>query len=66
MDTPYKISSFCGAGGCVGIGMLADGTVVVADTKRAGSPTLNFTSEEWDAFVAGVKNSEFDLSALRR
>jgi hypothetical protein len=66
MEAPYKISSYCGAGSCVGIGMLADGSVVVADTKVAGGPTLTFTPEEWNAFVAGVKASEFDLSELRR
>ena len=26
-----------------------------------GGPVLTFTQQEWAAFVAGVKNGEFDL-----
>lgn len=64
MNASYKTSSFCGAGGCVGIGLQRDGGVLVADTKIADGPRLRFTCEEWDAFVAGVKNGEFDRASL--
>lgn len=38
--------------------------ILVRDSKLGdGSPVLSFTPDEWDAFVAGVKDLEFDLPA---
>ena len=34
--------------------------VLVRDSKIDGSPVLSFTPQEWKAFIAGVKASEFD------
>lgn len=56
-----RISSFCSDGGCVGVVLDdPDSAVTVVDTKLAGGPELRFTRAEWVAFVAGVKNGEFD------
>ncbi|MGC5011209.1 DUF397 domain-containing protein [Streptosporangium sp. DT93] len=33
---------------------------VLRDSKDPGGPTLFFTRDEWDVFVAGVKLGEFD------
>lgn len=60
MAARVRISSFCSDGGCVGV--VLDEAVRVVDTKAADGPELRFTREEWAAFVAGVKNGEFDLS----
>ena len=61
--TEYKISSFCSAGGCVEVGRAPEGLVVVRDSKDPERrASLAFTAEEWTAFVAGVKNGEFDLT----
>jgi hypothetical protein len=38
-----------------------EGAVAVRDSKQPGGPILVFTPEEWDAFVAGAKDGEFDL-----
>lgn len=58
----FKVSSYCNVGGCVEVGQRADGVVVVRDGKDPDrSRTLEFTREEWAAFIAGVKNGEFDL-----
>jgi hypothetical protein len=54
-----RVSSFCTAGTCVGVGW-QDGDVQVVDTKNLDGATLSFTAEEWRAFVAGVKAGEFD------
>ena len=35
--------------------------ITMRDAKDPNSPTLVFTPAEWDAFVAGVKDGEFDL-----
>jgi hypothetical protein len=59
----FKVSSFCNFGDCVEVGQLPGGAVAVRDTKdRERSTSLVFTPEEWTAFVAGVKNGEFDLT----
>jgi Domain of unknown function (DUF397) len=37
------------------------GAIAVRDSKNPQKGTLIFTPEEWDAFVAGAKDGEFDL-----
>ena len=50
-------------GECVEVGQLPDGFVTVRDTKDPERRTsLTFTRDEWEAFVKGVKNGEFDPS----
>jgi len=59
----YQISSYCNGGGCVEVGRTPGGPVVVRDSKDPERrASLVFTAEEWAAFVAGVKNGEFDLT----
>lgn len=61
----FQISSFCNLGDCVEVGYSTDGSVVVRDTKdSARSAALTFTSDEWTAFVLGVKAGEFDGPAV--
>jgi hypothetical protein len=48
-------------GSCVEVADLTDGGAAVRDTKDKGSgPILCFTAAEWDAFLGGVKDGEFD------
>jgi hypothetical protein len=57
----YRISSFCNLGNCVEVGRSPDGSVTVRDTKDAERRhALTFTTDEWTAFVRGVKAGEFD------
>jgi hypothetical protein len=50
-----------GGGGCVEVADLPDGGRLVRDTKDNGAgPVLRFTAGEWQAFVLGVKDGEFD------
>ena len=56
-----RVSSSCSDGNCVAVGR-SNEDVVVLDTKDASMRALRFTREEWAAFVAGVKNGEFDLT----
>jgi hypothetical protein len=59
--TNFRTSSFCDAGGCVEVGTAPDGAWIVRDAKDADRATsLRFTTEEWAAFVRGVKAGEFD------
>ncbi len=48
-------------GNCVEVVSLPDGEIGVRDSKDRGrGPVLRFTSEEWGAFIGGVRNGEFD------
>ena len=59
--TDFRISSFCSGGGCVEVGQLPGGSVALRDSKDPERrATLEFTHQEWAAFVAGVKAGEFD------
>jgi hypothetical protein len=56
-------SSASSAGGCVEVAHLPQGGVAVRDTKdRAKAPHI-YTRHEWEAFLIGAKNGEFDLPA---
>jgi Domain of unknown function (DUF397) len=45
---------------CVEVAFVGD-AIVVRDSKAEGGPVLFFTTAEWDAFVNGAKDGEFDL-----
>lgn len=56
-----KSSLSSGGDNCVEIAFAADGCVGVRDSKQRGlGPVLEFTPTEWDAFLGGVGNGEFD------
>jgi hypothetical protein len=57
----WRKSSFSGINGCVEVAFAGD-RVAVRDSKDGGlGPVLEFTSEEWQAFLAGARGREFDL-----
>jgi hypothetical protein len=45
---------------CVEVAFV-DGAIAVRDSKNPAGPALIFTPDEWDAFVGGAKDGEFDL-----
>jgi hypothetical protein len=47
-------------GNCVEVAHLPEGGVAVRDSKDQGGPMLVFTAAEWAAFVAGVRDGEFE------
>lgn len=50
-----------GGGNCVETSRLDDGGMAVRDSKDPEGPILLFTPGEWEAFVGGAKDGEFDL-----
>jgi hypothetical protein len=51
-----------GSGNCVEVATNLCGIVAVRDTKDKGNgPVLIFTPAEWDAFLGGTKDGDFDL-----
>lgn len=49
---------------CVGVAV-DDDKVLVTNTQ-SGESIVEFSFDEWDAFLNGVKAGEFDLSELRK
>jgi Domain of unknown function (DUF397) len=55
----WKKSSHSNASGCVEVAFV-DGAIAVRDSKDPSGPTLIYTPAEWDAFLGGVRDGEFD------
>ncbi len=66
MNAPlhFQTSSFCGNHGCVAVAAVPDGDVAIRDSKVPDGAVLTFSAAEWDVFVAGVKEGEFDRAVL--
>jgi hypothetical protein len=56
-------SSASGGGGCVEVAHLPEGGVALRDTKDRTRAAHVYTRDEWQAFLTGAKNGEFDLPA---
>jgi Domain of unknown function (DUF397) len=58
----WRKSSFSNYNGsCVEVGRLQADRIGVRDTKDNGTgPVLIFTDHEWNAFISGAKNGQFD------
>jgi hypothetical protein len=48
-------------GNCVEVADNLPGVIAVRDSKDPSGPALIFTPAEWDAFIGGAKDGEFDL-----
>jgi len=63
-DDQFHTSSYTNPGGiitrCVTVARTAQG-VAVRDTKDQSKTTLYFRNDEWDAFLKGAKEGQFDL-----
>jgi hypothetical protein len=60
--TDFKTASLCPATrrGCVQVAM-KDGTIAIGDSKHPKQTPLLFNQDEWQTFIAGVKQGEFDI-----
>jgi hypothetical protein len=47
-------------GNCVEVASLPDGEIGVRNSRESEGAILRFTSDEWHAFLGGVRNGEFD------
>jgi hypothetical protein len=61
-DAEWRKSSASGPNcdNCVEVAFVGD-AIAVRDSKHPEGPVLLFTQAEWDAFVGGAKDGEFDL-----
>lgn len=60
MDQEWTISSYSDSASCVEVRQTADGIETRNSNDRNG-PVVTYTPAEWDAFIKGVRNGEFDL-----
>jgi hypothetical protein len=58
----WRKSSWSQMNGCVEVAFL-EGGVAVRDSKDRRGPVLRFTTDEWAAFLNGVRNGEFDRAS---
>jgi hypothetical protein len=47
-------------GNCVEVASWPGAKIGVRNSRDSGGPVLRFTSDEWHAFLGGVRNGEFD------
>ncbi len=59
-DLSWRKSSFSGVNGCVESAVTSEGWVAVRDSKHPEAGHQLYTRQEWTAFLAGVRNNEFD------
>jgi hypothetical protein len=58
---PWVKSSYSYASSnCVEVAGLSDGLIGMRDSKDASGPVLQFSGAEWQAFLGGIRNGEFD------
>jgi hypothetical protein len=62
-DLHWFKSSFSAAGNCVEVAHLPGGGVAVRDSKDRAKAAHVYNRTEWEAFLAGAKNGEFDPAA---
>jgi hypothetical protein len=54
-------SSASASGACVEVAHLPGGGVAVRDSKDRSKTPHVYTRREWEAFLTGAKNGEFDV-----
>lgn len=58
----WRKSSYSDSGGeCVETAVLPDRRVAVRHSRQPGGAILLYTPAEWNAFLKGAKDGEFDL-----
>ena len=55
----WRVARYCNSGACVRVA--ADGaSVLIGDSKNPAGPVLSYSRAEWDTFIAGVRQGDFD------
>lgn len=58
----WKTARKSGGGNCVEVRMVGQAEAFqVRDSRNPDADILTFTRAEWEAFLAGAKDGEFDL-----
>ena len=62
-DLHWYKSSASAAGNCVEVAHLPGGSVALRDSKNRAKEPHVYTRPEWEAFLTGAKNGEFNIPA---
>jgi Domain of unknown function (DUF397) len=60
--TSWRTSSFSQSAECVEAAFLPEGRVALRHSKDPDGSVLIYTRGEWEAFLKGAKDGEFDLT----
>ena len=60
-NAAWITSRACNNSACVQVAHLPGGMVAIRDAKDTSKPAHVFDSEEWSAFITGIKSGDFDL-----
>jgi len=63
-STTWRKSTASGGGNCVEVSFVGK-SVLMRNSRNPQGPVLSFTHPEWEAFVKGVRDDEFDLEKPR-
>lgn len=55
----WQVTQRCNGGTCVRVASIGE-QVLIGDSKSPSGPVLSYSRDEWTAFVAGVKQGDFD------
>ncbi len=56
----WNKSSFCEAGACVEVLDTGQPDLIVVRQSQTADTMIQFTRDEWNVFIAGVKAGDFD------
>jgi hypothetical protein len=56
----WRKSTWSHNNGCVEVAFIGT-RVAIRDSKDRNGPVLVFTASEWDAFISGARDGEFEL-----
>lgn len=59
----WRKSTASSTGECAEVAF-ADGSVLMRHSQHPSGPVLAFSPPEWEAFLVGVRNGEFDLTEI--
>lgn len=59
-NVAWRKSARSGSTNCVEVAFCEDGHVAVRDSKHREGPILVVTAREWEAFIGGVRDGEFN------
>jgi hypothetical protein len=58
-ELSWRVARLCNGGACVRVAANGD-MVLVGDSKNPDGPVLSYSRPEWLAFVAGIRQGDFD------
>ncbi|MEV6982264.1 DUF397 domain-containing protein [Sphaerisporangium sp. NPDC051017] len=56
----FKARASTSGNGCVEVAHLPDGGVAIRHSRMPNAEVIRYTGHEWDCFLDGVRNGEFD------